>query len=170
MMSTMQQLREGLSEAWDTLLDGWQRLYRHAAGAMTRYTPGKSSSKEAAGSEGREIAVRSSGWGVLAAEVFDDDDQVVVRLEAPGMEKSDFDLQILDNYLLVRGEKRIERERTEGRYHVSECAYGHFKRAIPLPDEVETEKAEATYTNGVLRVELPKPATGRRRTIKVDVK
>jgi HSP20 family protein len=168
-MSTMQQLREGLNEAWDTLMDGWQRLYRRAAGAITRFTPGKKEGDAGAPREGREMAVRSTGWGVLAAEVFDDDDKVVVRLEAPGMVNDDFDLQVLDDYLVVRGEKQIERERTEGSYYVTECAYGSFERAIPLPDEVDAGKANATYKNGVLRVELPKSVSRRRRTIKVDV-
>jgi HSP20 family protein len=115
------------------------------------------------------MAVRSAGWGVLAAEVFDDDDTVVVRLEAPGMDKGDFELQVMEDALVVRGEKQLERERTEGRYHVTERAYGRFERTIPLPDEVEGNQAQASYTNGVLRVELPKVASRRRKTIKVQV-
>jgi len=169
-MSTLHQLREGLNEAWDTLVDGWQRLYRRAAGAITRFTPGKKAGEGGNAEAGEEIAVRSTGWGVLAAEVFDDDDNIVVRLEAPGMDKADFDLEVRDNYLVVRGEKQIERERTEGRYHVTECAYGRFERAIPLPEGVEHGKAHAIYKNGILRVELPKETSRRRRTIKVDVK
>ncbi|MGD8630304.1 MAG: Hsp20/alpha crystallin family protein [Gammaproteobacteria bacterium] len=165
-MSTFQQLREGLNEAWDSVINGWQRLYRRAAGAITRFTPGK---KDFAGDVGKELATRSTGWGVLASEVFDDDDKIVVRLEAPGMEKDSFDLQVLDDYLVVRGEKQIERERTQGRYHITECAYGSFERAIPLPGEVETGNARASYTNGVLRVELPKAKHGRRRKVTVEV-
>jgi len=167
-MSTLHQLREGLSEAWDTLVDGWERLYRRASGAITRFTPGNRVPEEERDA-GREIAERSTGWGVLAAEVFDDDNQIVVRLEAPGLEKSDFDLEVLDNYLVVRGEKQIERERTEGRYHVTECAYGRFERAIPLPDEVDPSQAKANYKNGVLRIELPKATPRRRQTINVEV-
>lgn len=167
-MSTLNQLREGLNEAWDTLVDGWQRLYRRASGAITRFTPGKKAREDDKGTE-QGIAVRSAGWGVLAAEVFDDNDKIVVRLEAPGLDSSDFDLEVLDNYLVVRGEKQVERERTEGRYHVTECAYGRFERAIPLPEEVESAKASAAYQSGVLRIELPKSASQRRRTIKVDV-
>jgi len=167
-MSTLHQLREGLNEAWDTLVDGWHRLYRRAAGAITRFTPGKKA--ETASATGQEIAVRSAGWGVLAAEVFDDDDKIVVRLEAPGMDKSDFNLEVLNDYLVVRGEKQSERERTEGRYHVTECAYGRFERAIPLPEQVESGKAHAKYKNGVLRVELPKATPPHRRTIQVDVR
>jgi HSP20 family protein len=169
-MSTIHQLREGLNDAWDTLVDGWQRLYRRAASAITRFSPGEKGESRDTAAGGQDIAVRSVGWGVLAAEVFDDDDTVVVRLEAPGMEKKDFDLQVLDNYLVVRGEKQVEREHTRGHYHVTECAYGSFERAIPLPEEVDSGRARATYSQGVLRVELPKAEFRRRRTIKVDAK
>jgi HSP20 family protein len=169
-MSTIHQLREGLNEAWDTLVDGWQRLYRRAAGAITRFTPGgKGGLRDDAG-DGRDVALRSAGWGVLAAEVFDEDDNVVIRLEVPGMDKENFNLQVRDSYLVVRGEKRVQRERTAGVYHVTECAYGTFERALPLPEEVDEGKATASYSNGVLRVELPKAASRRRRTIRVDVK
>jgi HSP20 family protein len=68
-MSTIHQLREGLNEAWDTLIDGWQRLYRRAAGAITRFSPGvKDLLREDTG-KGQDIALRSAGWGVLVAEV-----------------------------------------------------------------------------------------------------
>jgi HSP20 family protein len=165
-MSTLHQLQEGLNEAWDTLVDGWQRLYRRASGAITRFTPGKRA-REDADTLRQQIAVRSAGWGVLAAEVFDDDDKIVVRLETPGLEKEDFDLQVMDGYLMVRGEKQVEQERSEGRFYVTECAYGRFERAIPLPDEVQADKAHASYRNGVLRVEFPRSKPAHRRKISV---
>ena len=169
-MSTLQQLRKGVNHAWDSVLEGWQKLYHHAAGAITQFTPGKKSHNELSTADDQDLVLRSSGWGVLAAEVFDDNDQVVVRLEAPGMEKDDFDLQVIDDYLIVRGEKQIERERNEGQYHISECAYGCFERIVPLPDEVEADKATAKYQRGVLRVELPKTPTQRRKRLKVEVR
>jgi HSP20 family protein len=158
-----------MSETWDNLVYGWRKLYRRAANAITRFSPEGKASSGSGTQEAREISVRSTGWGLLAAEVFDDDDKVVVRLEAPGMDKDGLDIQVRDDYLVVRGEKRVERERTEGRYHVSECAYGRFERAIPLPEQVETGKASAKYNNGVLRVELPKLGPRRRKSIRVEV-
>jgi HSP20 family protein len=169
-MATLQQISEGLGEAWSNLMDGWRRLYQRAAGAITRFKPDYKTSTGLATRDEQEIAVRSSGWGVLACEVFDDDDRVVVRLEAPGMEKGDFELNVVDDCLVVRGEKQMARERTEGGYHVSECAYGSFERAIPLPDEVEAARASARYARGVLRVELPKTAPRRRRRMTVNVR
>lgn len=168
-MSTLQQIREDVTHAWDRVVDGWGQLFRRAAGALTRFTPGAHGGDAAEGSRG-DMAIRGSRWGLLAAEVYDDDERVVVRLEVPGLDKNDFDLQVVDNYLVVRGEKRIASERTEGRYHVQECAFGRFERAIALPDDVETARATAEYENGVLRVELPKSPTGRRRTIPIEVR
>jgi len=168
-MSTLQQVREEMTHAWGRIVEGWEHLFRRASGAVTRFTPG--ARKDASDAdERRELMTRSSGWGLLAAEVFDDDDRVVVRLEAPGLDKGDFDLQVIDDYLVVRGEKRVARERTQGRFHVSECAYGRFKRAIPLPEEVDSDKASAHYKRGVLRVELPKSNARRRKVIPVEVR
>ncbi len=164
-MATFQQLREGVANAWDTISEGWRHLYRRAAGAITRFIPHKNRGEDS--EESRDIRVRSSGWGVLAAEVYDDDNQVVVRLEAPGMEREDFDIEVREDTLIIRGEKRVSRERTEGRYHILECAYGSFERAIPLPAEVDADKAKARYRKGVLRIELPKSAAQRRHRIEV---
>jgi HSP20 family protein len=170
-MATLQQISEGVGEAWGSLMDGWRRLYRRSAGAITRFSsPGGRDRQVADTQQSRALALRSAGWGVLACEVYDDDDRVIVRLEAPGMEKEDFDLQVQDDYLVVRGEKQMSQERTEGGYRISECAYGSFERAIPLPAGVEPDGASASYERGVLRVELPKSAPHRRRgiTVKVD--
>lgn len=163
-MTTLQQIKSGMSQAWDTLVDGWQHLYRRAANAITRFSRGDADSAEQ-----QELALRSSGWGVLAAEVFDDDEKVAVRIEAPGMDGADFDIQVVDNYLVISGQKKVESERTEGRYHILERAYGRFERAIPLPEEVEADEASASYKHGVLKVELPKSSARRRRKIEVKV-
>jgi len=167
-MPTLRQLRNGVTAAWDNVAEGWRHLYRRATNAITRFAP-RHEKGGVVSREDREISARSSGWGVLAAELFDDDDRVVVRLEAPGMERDDFDLQVVDDTLVIRGEKRVEREHNEGRYHILECAYGSFERAIALPAEVESDRARARYRNGVLRIELPKTAAQRRRNIQVTV-
>ncbi|HID46380.1 MAG TPA: Hsp20/alpha crystallin family protein [Chromatiaceae bacterium] len=164
-MSTLQQIKNGMSQAWDSLVDGWQHLYRRAANAITRFSR---SSEDSADSH--ELAARSTGWGLLASEVYDDNDKVVVRVEAPGMEGSDFNIEVVENYLVIRGQKNIEREHTEGRYHIVECAYGSFERALPLPEDVIADEAKASYKRGVLRVELPKSSAARRHRIDVKIK
>lgn len=86
------------------------------------------------------------------------------------MEKDGLDIEIQGETLVVQGEKRFERESTEGRYRVLQCAYGSFRRVIPLPAAVVADQAKASYRNGVLKVELPKVEAGkpRRQTIRVD--
>ena len=79
----------------------------------------------------------SDRWSMLGGEVFEDDKRLVVRLEVPGMVKDDFDLQVvLEDALVVRGEKRFEGESSEGRWRVLQCAYGSFRRVVPLPTAV----------------------------------
>lgn len=110
----------------------------------------------------------SDRWSMLGGEVFEDDKRLVVRLEVPGMVKDDFDLQVLEDALVVRGEKRFES--SEGRWRVLQCAYGSFRRVVPLPTAVLADQARASYRNGALKIELPKavPSSPKPRTIKVD--
>ncbi len=155
-MATLTQLRQGLGQVWDSVVEGWNSLTQKASSAITRFSlpgkPGKDVDKQ----ELVETSHRNIGWGVLAAEVFDDPKQVVVRIETPGMKRSDFEIEVVDDILIIRGEKRTERESTRGRYHVVECAYGRFERAIPLPAPVDQSRAKAKYRKGILRIELPK--------------
>lgn len=167
-MATLQQLKQNIGHAWEYLAEGWESLTRKATNAITRFTNSDNKDKYS-DEEHNQLANRNAGWGVMAAEVFDDADRVIVRLEAPGMDKNEFDLQVIDDVLVIRGEKRIQREHTEGRYHVKECAYGRFERTIGLPDQVDSDKAQADYRHGVLRIELPKSANKRRKRIKVEV-
>lgn len=164
-MSTLSQIREGLSQAWDTLADGWHDLRERATHALTRFHPRQQGELHKAD---EYIIQHASRWGLLAAEVSENDHQVVVKLEVPGMDPEDFEIQVLDNYLVIRGEKHLEREGHKGRYYMMERAYGSFERAIPLPTEVQQNEARATYRHGVLRVELPKSKQSRRRRIEVQ--
>lgn len=104
----------------------------------------------------------------MAADVFDDDDRVVVRLEAPGMRREDFDIQLHDDMLSVYGEKRFEREASQGSYRLVQCAYGSFRRDIHLPVPVRADKTQASYRDGVLRVECPKAEHARTRRVAVQ--
>ncbi len=85
------------------------------------------------------------------------------------MDAKAFDLQVVDDVLIIKGEKRLHREHSEGYYHVKECAYGLFERAIRLPGAVDSDKAQADYKSGILRIELPKSKITPRKTIKVQI-
>jgi len=161
-MSALQNLRTSLSEAWESLAEGWRHFHRRASRALTRF--------KLSGEQTDEHLPVLSGWGLLAADVYEDEDRTIVRLEVPGLEKGDFNISVIGDTLVVRGDKRFEREYGSGSYQVMECAYGGFERAIPLWTEVDVNKAKASYKNGVLRVELLKTVASRRRTIEVKVR
>jgi HSP20 family protein len=90
-----------------------------------------------------------------------------IRLEIPGMNADDFEIQVRGRSLTVAGEKRVEREENQGRYHIMERAYGRFERSVPLPSEVDEGGAQANYKNGVLTVTLPKTKETLERRIRV---
>ena len=165
-MSTLQQLRDELSHAWDHLAQGWHELRVRAGHALTRFKP--TENRDGLETEEDRFLRNASRWGFLAAELSEDEQQIEVRLEVPGMEANDFNIHVVDNTLVVSGEKQIERKQTKGRYHVMECAYGRFERAIPLPVEVDDSKAKARYHQGVLQVAIPKSQQSRTKRIKIS--
>ena len=163
-MSTLNQIREGLSQAWGAISEGWHDLREKAAYALTRFHPKRGELQPA----DEHLFHNAARWSLLAAEVAEGNNEVVVKLEVPGMDPSNFDLQVVDNYLVVRGEKQVEREESRGRYYVMERAYGSFERAIPLPTAVDENGASAKYQRGVLRITLPKSARARHRRVEVQ--
>jgi len=165
-MSTLDQFRHRLGRTWENLAEGWQRLRDGAEHAMTRFKPFRGRHDLETWEE--QIVQHSPDWGLLAAEVQEDEEKVTVRLEVPGMEKNNFDIDVIEDYLVVRGEKRVESDRSEGRFHVMECAYGSFERAIPLPAQVDGNAAKAAYRRGVLSVSIPRLQRATRRRIPVS--
>ncbi len=153
-MSTLGEFREGLGEAWEDLAEGWRDLWRRAEKALTRFRPPKP--QENAEPEEVQLTHASPRWGLIPAEVYDEGDKILVRLEAPGMAREDFDVQVQDNVLRIRGEKHIAREEQRGEYFLTERAYGRFERVLPLPAGADGTRAAANYRRGVLTVTLPK--------------
>ena len=99
-------------------------------------------------------------------EVLERDNQLIVRADLPGMTKDDVKVDIDDNSLVIRGERRTEREEDEEGYYRSERSYGSFYRRIPLPGGVKAEEANADFRNGVLEITMPAPKraeAGRRQ-------
>ena len=165
-MNGLEPIRRGLTRTWDSVREGWEHLRRQAAGAITRFIPARGAGEEASAED--RVALRSPDWGLMAADVQETDNEVIVRLEAPGMEAEDFALEVADHTLRVSGEKRVDREDTRGRLYVLESAFGRFERLVPLPAEVDQNGARARYRRGVLRVTLPKSGRSKRRRIEVE--
>lgn len=95
--------------------------------------------------------------------------EVQVVADLPGMDEKDIDVDLNDNLLTIRGEKKHEREEKEQNYHLMERAYGMFQRVIPLPGGLDESKAKATFKKGVLTVILPKTADSQSRRKKITV-
>lgn len=152
-----------LGRTWENLSDGWRELLSRSNNALTHFSH---NGKNESSPESTSLATFPR-WGLLAGEVEETDKEILVRVEVPGMEKEDCSITIEGNTLYLSGEKRLERETHGSTYHVMERAYGAFQRAIPLPRNVDADKAEAVYKNGVLNVRLPKVAGETGKTISV---
>lgn len=165
-MSTFEQFREGLQTLWDNIAEGWQQLRESAGSALTRFNPiARRDNLQTA----QDIAnLRGARWALLTIDLEERDDSVVVRMEVPGMEAADFDLAVVDNQLIIRGEKQATHKHRHGQFHVTECAYGAFERIIPLPVTVDDTRAKARYKRGVLTVQLAKSQKHQRRRIEVQ--
>lgn len=105
------------------------------------------------------------GWP--SVEIAETDKQWKVCAEVPGMEEKDIEVLVDDGVLTLRGEKRSELEDKEKQF--SERFYGHFERRIPLPSDVEADRAEASFKNGVLTVTVPKNATASSRVKRIAI-
>jgi HSP20 family protein len=166
MTNLTEQVRQGAEQALASLSQGWRELKDRASGALTHFRAGADK-----GEDGSEDGLPSlSGWGFMAADVLNDKDQVVVRLEAPGLNRKDFTVELRSSVLCIAGEKRIERESQGGGQHVFQCAYGKFRREIPLPVAVDPDRAKASYRDGVLRIALPKTGGAQPNSFSVQVK
>lgn len=146
--------------AWGRLSKGWRELLEHGGDTPVRI----SRTKKPDGGE----PVIFSRWSFPVDEVEETDNEIVVRVALPDMEKDDCHVAIEGNVLYLSGEKQSENEVYGGSYHVMERAYGAFQHAIPLPHNVDADRARAVYKNGVLSIFLPKYVGERERTILIS--
>lgn len=100
-------------------------------------------------------------------DIYENQGQIVLEAELPGMNREDFDLSVENNVLTLRGERKFEKQTEGDNYHRVERAYGSFTRSFTLPPTVQTENAKAEYKNGVLRVTLPKREEVKARRIQI---
>jgi HSP20 family protein len=115
--------------------------------------------------QGLEGAI-TSAW-VPACDIFEDQDGVKLVMEVPGVNPDDLKIQLENNMLTIRGEKRQVAEEKADRVHRYERSYGSFERSFSLPSTVDAERIQATTDNGVLTISLPKVEKARPREIPV---
>lgn len=115
---------------------------------------------------------RFAGEDALAAwtplcDIYEEGENILVKAELPGVEKNDIDVQVENNVLTLRGERKREKEVKSENLYRTERFYGSFTRSFTLPVSVNTEKIHAEYKDGVLHVTLPKVDEAKPRKIKV---
>ena len=106
---------------------------------------------------------------VPAVDIYEDNQKVTLKLEIPGIEEKDLDVRVENHTLTVKGERKMEQEEKQENFHRIERRYGSFYRAFTLPTTVDTESIAASYTAGVLKLELKKKAEAQPKQIKVNV-
>ena len=109
----------------------------------------------------------SAGGPGVPVDLVERDDAVVVKASLPGVRPEDLQIQVQQNILTIAGEQREQREREQGRYHLVERRIGRMSRSIALPVSVDADASEATFTDGVLTLTLPKAEQARTKQIAV---
>ena len=102
-------------------------------------------------------------------DVYEDEHNVTLKIEVPGIEEKDIDVRIENNTLTVHGERKFEKEEKEENYRRVERQYGSFTRTFTLPQTVDQESVQADYDKGVLKIKLAKKAEAKPKQIKVNV-
>ncbi len=103
-----------------------------------------------------------------AVNISENEKEVKVKAELPGLDPKDIELSIQNNTLILKGEKKMEEEEKKDNFHRIECSYGSFYRAIPLPSEIDDTKVSAKFKNGVLEVILPKKEGAQGKKIEIE--
>jgi HSP20 family protein len=115
---------------------------------------------------GEEIV---QGAWVPAVDIFETNEAIVLKAELPGITSQDILLEVNDNTLTLKGEKKFEKEVKEENYHRVERSYGSFQRAFTLPGTIHQEKVKAKFKDGILEITLPKVEEAKPKQIKVEI-
>jgi HSP20 family protein len=112
----------------------------------------------------------SFGMAVPAVEVSEDEKNYAVTAELPGLEEKDVEVTVSGDTLVIKGEKRQEKEEKGKSFYVSERSYGSFQRVFSLPEGIDRDKIAAQFAKGVLTITLPKTAVAQKQQKKIDIK
>lgn len=113
---------------------------------------------------------RQFGWRLPAVDVVEADKAIEITAELPGMDGKGLDVTLNNGRLVIRGEKRAEKDEADKGYHLHERQFGSFERSFAVPDDVDADKIEAVFDKGILKVTLPRTtrlaATEKKITVK----
>ena len=98
-----------------------------------------------------------------SVDIFEEGDNIVLKTELPGMTKDDIEIKLTDDMITLSGEKKLEEKIEEKNYFRHERSYGSFSRSFTLPSEVQSDKAKASFKNGILEVRIPKSEEAKKK-------
>jgi len=124
--------------------------------------------RESFSPEGSDDALTTSNFAP-PVDVYEDEHNITLKIEVPGIDEKDINVTIENNTLTVRGERRFEKDEKEENFHRVERMYGSFTRSFTLPNTVDPEQVSAHYEKGVLKIRLAKKAEAKPKLIKVNV-
>jgi HSP20 family protein len=101
-------------------------------------------------------------------DIIDRDDEVFIKAELPGIDKKDVEVSVTDHTITIKGSSKKEDKEEKGNYYRCEISEGAFSRSFSLPAEVNIDKSEAKFKDGILELTLPKTERTKRRSIKID--
>jgi HSP20 family protein len=100
-------------------------------------------------------------------DVSETDKEIEITAELPGLEEKDVQINVADDILTIRGEKKVEKEQKDKNYHLVERSYGSFERSLALPEGVNADAIKASIAKGVLTVTVPKPVPAQVKKVEV---
>ena len=118
----------------------------------------------------RPLSLRDGNWSAPAIDMYQTDNDVVVKAALPGFKADDVQINVTGEVLTIRGEMKQEEEQKEKSWHIHEHRWGSFERSISLPTDVVADKAQADFANGILTITLPKAEEVKPKTITVKAK
>ena len=111
-----------------------------------------------------------SNWSSLAIDMYQTDNEVVVKAAMPGIKSDEVQINVTGDVLTIKGETKHEEEKKDKAWHIREHRWGAFERSVRLPTSVISEKAKADFNNGILTITLPKSEEMKPKTITVKAK
>ena len=118
----------------------------------------------------RPINLRDGGLSSPAIDMYQTDDEVVVKAALPGFKADDVQINVTGEVLTIRGELKHEEEKKDKAWHIREHRWGSFERSVALPTDVVADKAQADFDNGILTITLPKAEEVNPKTITIKAK
>jgi HSP20 family protein len=152
--------RTGVPDVWQPLRSEFDRMFDRLSGTF-----GLPSLRRMF-----DVEPAWLNFNAPAVDVSEDEKSYKITAELPGLDEKNIDVSVSGDTLVLKGEKREEKEEKEKNRYISERSYGAFQRAFSLPDGVDRDKITAGFAKGVLTVTLPKTTEAQKQQKKIEVK